>query len=57
MDHHHQCHHCHLMQWMDAVSGPHVLTLQLLQHCWTWFKITIVRRIQQRELAKYVPVV
>jgi hypothetical protein len=45
------------MQWMEAVSLAHGLTLQLLQHCLTWFKIIIVQWIQQRELAKYVPVV
>jgi hypothetical protein len=42
---------------MEAVSSAHVLTLQLVQHCLTWFKIIIVQWIQQRELAKYVPVV
>jgi len=56
-DHHHQCHRCHLMQWMEAVSGAHGLTLHLLQHCLTWFKIIIVQWIQQCELAKYAPVV
>jgi len=57
MDHHHQHHHCHLMQWMEAVSSAHVLTLQLVQHCLTWFEITIVQWIHQCELAKYAPVV
>jgi hypothetical protein len=42
---------------MEAVSGAHGLTLQLLQHCWPWFKIIIVQWIQQCELAKYVHVV
>jgi hypothetical protein len=45
------------MQWMEAVSGAHGLTLQLLQHCLTWFKIIIVQWIQQSELAKYASVV
>jgi hypothetical protein len=40
---------------MEAVSGAHGLTLQLMQHCLTWFKITIVQWIQQRELANYTP--
>jgi hypothetical protein len=42
---------------MEDVSGGHGVTLQLLQHCLTWFKIIIVQWIQQHELAKYAPVV
>jgi hypothetical protein len=56
MDHHHQRHHCHLMQWMEVVSGTHGLILQLLHHCLTWFKSITVQWIQQHELAKHASV-